>query len=49
MAVPIEFINVIVRRSSLETKYPGGVAGYERDKGFGTFAMDACSIRCGTS
>jgi hypothetical protein len=47
MSVLAEAINVIVRRSTLERKYLGGVAQYERDCPNGTFCMDAQLTRVG--
>jgi DNA-binding transcriptional regulator YiaG len=40
MGVLVECISVIVRCSSLEEKYPGGVAAYEADAPNRTFCTD---------
>ena len=40
MAVPIEFTVVIVRRSTLDERFPGGVSGYAARHGNGSLAMD---------
>jgi hypothetical protein len=40
MSVLIEVLNVIVRRATLDVKYPGGVIGYERDRPNRTYCTD---------
>lgn len=45
MSVVCEAYNVIVRRSTVETKYPGGFARYEADSPNMTFAADAFLTR----
>jgi hypothetical protein len=40
VSVLAEALSVIVRRSTLETKYPGGVEGYRRDCPNATFCAD---------
>jgi ADP-ribosylglycohydrolase len=40
MAIPIHFNTVVIRRSALDEKYPGGFDGFRRSYGFGTFASD---------
>ena len=40
MSVLIEAISVVVRRSTIDRCYPGGVAGYQRDCPAGTFCAD---------
>jgi hypothetical protein len=47
MAVFIGFINVVVPVSVLNEKYPGGLEGYIRDHGGGTFCCDGHLTRVG--
>ena len=47
MSVLAEALNVIVRRSTLEEKYPGGVTAYEQDCPNATFCADAFLTRVG--
>jgi hypothetical protein len=47
MAVLLEALNVIVRRSSLEEKYPGGAVRYQATCPNKTFCMDARLTRVG--
>jgi hypothetical protein len=47
MAVLLEAISVIVRRATLEEKYPGGLSAYQRDCPNATFCMDAELTRIG--
>ena len=47
MSVLIEAISVVVRVSTLEARYPGGVAAYEADCPNGTFCSDAHLTRVG--
>ncbi len=47
MAVPIEAFSVVVRNSTLEAKYPGGLAQYEADRPNATFCADEHLSRVG--
>jgi hypothetical protein len=47
MSVLVEAISVIVRRSSVESRYPGGNAQYERDCPNRTFCADEHLTRVG--
>ena len=47
MPVLLEAISVIVRRETLERKYPGGVDGYARDCPNRTFCADEYLTRVG--
>src|SRR5262249_39610412 len=47
MAVLIEGFSVVVRKSTLAAKYPGGVEGYRRDCPNGSFCADECLSRVG--
>ena len=47
MAVECEFYNVIVPRSILESKYPGGVSAYRKDCPNASFVEDEHLTRVG--
>ena len=47
MAVLAEALTVVVRRTTLEARYPGGVAQYELDCPNATYAMDEHLTRVG--
>src|SRR5215475_6544439 len=47
MSVLVEAINVIVRKETLDQKYPGGLAAYERDCPNRTFCADDYLTRVG--
>jgi hypothetical protein len=47
MAVLVEAISIIVRRETIEEKYPGGVDRYAEDCPNGTFCMDKDIARVG--
>jgi hypothetical protein len=47
LSVFIQFINVVIPVSVLEEKYPGGLDGYARDNGRGTFCCDGHRTRVG--
>lgn len=47
MAVEVEFISVLVPVDALETRYPGGLTGYERDCPNGSFCCDGHLTRVG--
>lgn len=48
VAVLLEDLNVIVRVSTLESKYPGGVLQYQRDFLSGSFCCDGLLTRVGS-
>jgi hypothetical protein len=47
MSVLVEAINVIVRKETLEHKYPGGLQAYEGDCPTKSFCADDCLTRVG--
>ena len=47
MSVLVECYSVIVRRSEIEARYPGGLAGYQRDCPNRTFCADDRLVRVG--
>jgi hypothetical protein len=47
MAVPIQYLNVIVRKSTLESLYPGGVEAYREACPNGTYEADEWLTRVG--
>ena len=47
MSVLVEALSVVVRRETLEARYPGGVAAYQADCPNGTFCADAHLTRVG--
>ena len=47
MSVLVEAINVIVRKETLERKFPGGVSAYERNCPNGTYCADDHLTRVG--
>jgi tetratricopeptide (TPR) repeat protein len=47
MAVLIEGFSVVVRNSTLDARYPGGVEGYRRDCPNDSFCADECLSRVG--
>ena len=47
MAVLVEAISIIIRRETIDEKYPGGVDQYIKDSPNGTFCMDEEITRVG--
>jgi hypothetical protein len=47
MSIPIEFINLIIRKSTLETKYKGGLAQFIKDIPNQSFREDEELVRYG--
>ena len=47
MAIPIEFINLIIRKSTLETKYSGGLERFIKDIPNQSFREDEELVRFG--
>ncbi len=47
MPIPIEFINLIIRKSTLETKYQGGIEQFIKDVPNQSFGEDDELVRFG--
>lgn len=47
MSVLVECFSVVVRRGEIESRYPGGLAGYAADCPNGTLCADAHLVRVG--
>lgn len=47
MSIPIEFINIIIRKSTLESKYQGGLEQFIKDVSNQSFREDEELVRFG--